>query len=99
MPRHFLVFIEFCFRLFQADVPNDIVEPLCDGIGPHKVEDSLDYIDDDDDASSRLLQKVSTAESAFSNLKDFDPRSIRESTQVDPSSPNDGSGVALAIVS
>ncbi|XP_071542051.1 protogenin-like isoform X1 [Panulirus ornatus] len=81
----------------QADVPNDIVEPLCDGIGPHKVEDSLDEIDDD--ASSRLLQKVSTAESAFSSLKDFDPRSIRESTQVDPNSLNNGSGVALAIVS
>ncbi|XP_042208100.1 immunoglobulin superfamily DCC subclass member 4-like isoform X2 [Homarus americanus] len=86
-------------RINEADVPNENVEPLRDHVTPKNVEDSLDDIDDDDDASSRLLQNVSTAEPVFSSLKDLDPKSICESTQVDPNSPKDGAGAAPAIVS
>lgn len=80
-------------------MPNENVEPLHDGVGPKNVVDILDCIDDDDDVSSRLLQNVSTAGPVFSSLKDLDPRSLCESTQVDPNSPKDCAGAAPAIVS
>ncbi|XP_069158709.1 protogenin isoform X2 [Procambarus clarkii] len=86
-------------RINEADVPNENVEPLHDGVGPKNVVDILDCIDDDDDVSSRLLQNVSTAGPVFSSLKDLDPRSLCESTQVDPNSPKDCAGAAPAIVS
>ena len=70
------------------------MEPLRDGLANHRMLDTLDDIDDADDGSRRLLQSVSTAQPVFSkNMKEFNPRSMYNSTQVDHHSSTDGAVV------
>lgn len=63
--------------------------------------DTLDDIDDANDASRRLLQSMSTAQPVFSkNRKEFDhPRPMYNSTQVDHHSSTEDAGMDLAISS
>ncbi|XP_045111397.1 protogenin B-like isoform X3 [Portunus trituberculatus] len=86
--------------VFQDDGTSEGMEPLRDGLNHHRMLDTLDDIDDADDGSKRLLQTVSTTQAVFSkNMKEFNLRSMYNSTQVDHHSSPDGAGVALAVSS
>ena len=76
------------------------MEPLRDGLNHHRMLDTLDDIDDTDDGSKRLLKTMSTTQAVFSkNMKEFNLRSMYNSTQVDHHSSPDGAGVAPAVSS
>ncbi|MPC23941.1 Immunoglobulin superfamily DCC subclass member 3 [Portunus trituberculatus] len=84
----------------KDDGTSEGMEPLRDGLNHHRMLDTLDDIDDADDGSKRLLQTVSTTQAVFSkNMKEFNLRSMYNSTQVDHHSSPDGAGVALAVSS
>lgn len=86
--------------VFQADGTCEGMEPLRDGLSHHRMLDALDDIDDADDGSRRLLHNVSTAQPVFSkNMKEFNPRSMYNSTQVDHHSSTDGAGMDPAVSS
>ncbi|XP_066990034.1 LOW QUALITY PROTEIN: protogenin B-like [Macrobrachium rosenbergii] len=80
----------------QGDVPNENHVPPRDGIGSSNLEDSLDDIDDDDDASSKLLQTISDGCSPLTT--DLDSRCTGESTQVEPGCSSSDSGAGAVEV-